>query len=99
MNDKYNLIDNDGYKYYTKINGLCYDNGYPHRFHKNNIYTIENIKYYIDKNNITAKLLSSEYINSKSLLDFECKCGNIFHKSWSKFQSGQIRCKDRKSVV
>ena len=92
MSEKYYLIDTNGYLYYTKLNGLCYDNGTPQPFHKNNIFTIENIKHYIYLNNIDCELISGEYVDAHSLLQFKCKCGEIFNKSWSKFISGQTRC-------
>lgn len=92
MKDKYNLIDSEGYKYYTSLQGLCYNNGLPRAFHKDNIYSIENIKHYIIKNNIKAELLSTEYDNSRILLDFKCECGTVFCKSWGKFKAGQTRC-------
>ena len=37
------------------------------------------------KNNSTAKLLSTEYVNTHAKLSFECACGNQFTTSWHDF--------------
>lgn len=49
----------------------------------------------IDYINFTGcEYISGEYINNKSILNIKCRCGNIFNKSFSKFKSGQDRCRE-----
>lgn len=40
-----------------------------------------------------ATLLSTEYINNKSLLRFRCKCGNTFERSYNNLLRGCCVCK------
>ena len=36
-----------------------------------------------------SELLSTEYVNSQTPLQFKCKCGNIFERSFSKYHSAK----------
>lgn len=55
--------------------------------------TIEEVREVIEgKNGNGCKLLSTEYVNSNTLLDILCACGESFKKSFSKFQQGQKQC-------
>lgn len=51
--------------------------------HKNNPYSIQNIQSYLDRNSTNAKILSDVYTNNSEKLKFQCKCGEIFYRSWS----------------
>lgn len=52
-------------------------------------------KYIIDKINSTGcKYIDGEYVNSRSLLTIQCRCGKIFKKDYSKFSAGADRCPD-----
>ena len=49
------------------------------------------VKKYIESNE--AKLLSNEYINAKTKLDIQCKCGRKFKADFDKINSrGKVRC-------
>lgn len=90
---KVNCIDNLGYKYYidleTIINYTTID-----KMSKYNPYTIDNINYYIRLNKIETKLVSTEYVNTDSKLEFECKCGERFFVSLHHFMGmNQQYCK------
>ena len=61
---------------------------------EDNTYTIEDVKKYIENNNINVELLSNEYVSVYKPLCFKCSCGEIFYCSFDKFKnSGQTRCK------
>jgi hypothetical protein len=47
---KYDWIDKEGYKYYTSFEKI--KNGVIRRYYKSNPYTIDNIRHYLDINNI-----------------------------------------------
>lgn len=89
---KYNLIDKDGYKYYVLIESILYHDKYPWKFHKNNPYTIDNIKNYIKLNCNDIELLSNNYIDNRTKMKFKCKCGCIFERTWMQVQKGTYYC-------
>lgn len=69
------------------------------RFNKNNPFTIENMKNFIEKNNIPLNICF-EKLNSKielrnDYLPCECiECGNIFYATWSQITlNKRYRCK------
>lgn len=84
-------IDADGYIVYPVLYRL-YDGKKPLRFHKSNPDTIDNIKHYVEINNINTKLCSDNFIGAKSKLLFECACGNLYETSWSNFESKNKHC-------
>lgn len=48
------------------------------------------------KNKVSQKgctLISENYYNNSQKLLIRCKCGNIFERSFAKFNSGQVNCK------
>jgi hypothetical protein len=52
-------------------------------------------EYIIDKINSTGcKYISGEYVNSRSLLTIQCRCGKIFKKDYCNFSAGADRCPD-----
>ena len=54
----------------------------------------EEIRDYINgENGNGCTLLSTEYINEKTPLLIRCACGEVFEKSFTKFQQGQKQCK------
>lgn len=61
--------------------------------------TYEHVKEYVEKDSNSGCLLISEnYENSyTSKLIFQCKCGNIFERTYDAFRSGQIMCNNCKS--
>lgn len=75
-------IDSNGYRVFPTIKHLK-ANKNPRPFFKNNPYTIDNIKLYLNKHNPTIELLSNEYISSDTKLQCRCKIdGFIWYMSW-----------------
>ena len=56
--------------------------------------TCEFIEKYLEDNDYTCKLISAEYIDCDSKLEFECECGNHFFASWSNIKHMSGMCKD-----
>ena len=82
----------DGYKVLLNSNTFR-KNQYPPIFSSVNPYTIDNIKRYIEINNLDVELLSNKYISSSSPLEFRCaKCGEKFETTFSKIKEGKINC-------
>lgn len=96
LKDRIHIIDDNGYHYYTPLTDLIHKNKRPDKVSLSNIYSIENIKNYIKINNISTRLLSTEYIGSYNKMKWECVCGNIFEESWSKFNQGYNICPECK---
>lgn len=44
--------------------------------------------------NNKTKLISEEYVNSRTPLLFQCQCGNKFERTYEKFQRGRFKCED-----
>lgn len=81
IDKKMSFIDKEGYKYYTtyeKIRNKCDIN----KYHKNNIYTIENIEHYLKINNLPYKYVSGEYMNFRSKLIWEDIIGYKYYCSF-----------------
>lgn len=49
--------------------------------------TIEEVKQYVNKLEPNVMVLSTKYINNRETLEFKCKCGKIFKKSWTNIQT------------
>lgn len=97
---KFNIIDKDGYKYFTsfslirialrnrknnsKNNGLL-------RFDVSNPYTPENISLFLEKENSPLFLINGTFINAHSAnLLFQCKnCGNKWNSNWNNIKNGK----------
>lgn len=96
-----NIIkDQDGYYYNCPLSSIIYKHKIPRKFNTSNPYTIQNIKRYIELNNIKSTLLSESYINNSTPLDFMCDCGRHFKKAWSNYLQGSNQCSYcRKSIV
>lgn len=62
-------------------------------FSNKNPYTIYNINRFLFLNNINAILLSTEYINNSTNLNWKCQCGNNFQVPWNRFLQGQQLCR------
>lgn len=94
-NNKSNLtlLDNDGYLYYQSLNSFL-KNKKPVAITKFNPYVIHNMNKYIEINNISTKLISSEVANIKSdKLEFKCACGVIYKTTWGEFvRDDKHRC-------
>lgn len=82
---KLNLLTEDGYKLRLSIYSLKNMKKIS-VFSVNNIYTIENIKTYIDRNELKCALISDKFTGyGKIDLEFKCGCGEIFIKSLADF--------------
>lgn len=91
LSNGFTAITKDGY--YVKMNsGNLYKNQEPEIFHQCNPYTIDNIKHYIELNNIKSELLSSEYNGNTNKMLWKCSCGKKFKKSWNNFYGGSHCC-------
>ena len=60
--------------------------------HNKYAYTYEQVKKIISKKGCT--LISENYYNSSKKLLIRCKCGNVFERSFAKFNLGQINCRE-----
>jgi len=71
----------------------CSECGYKMRS-KNRIgFKYEDVKKYIEiESESGCKLISEQYIDSKTKLKIQCKCGNIFYKSLSAFKNQKKQC-------
>ena len=81
-NNKYILMDNNGYKY--SIHEKNYKKRNPRMTDTTNPYSIYNIKKWLKDNNKEMSLLSCKYISNSDKMVWKCKCGKIFEASWSK---------------
>lgn len=84
----------EGYRFLTTYHQLKLGIKKKPIFHTYNPYTIENIKRYINNNEIECELLSEHYKgNNTHKLNFKCKCGNVFSVVWNEFYtSGKTQC-------
>lgn len=91
-NDKVLCLNEDGYKVMACPIGIIKRNDSPDIFSKYNPYTIENIKLWILNHNLTCQLISTEYVNSRSKLEFKCECGKSFFTTTSELYNGKKYC-------
>lgn len=91
---KFDIIDNEGYKYSILFKEYMQYNTRLDKFSSYNPHTIENIKLWLKINGYTNKLLSTEYKHSNDRLVFTCKdCRNPYKSTFLKFrQENHIRC-------
>ena len=81
---KTSITDIEGYFYKPSLLSLL--NGHiPDKFHKNNPYTIQNIKLWAKINNKPLKLISEIYEGANKNLKWQCLkegCREEFEASW-----------------
>ena len=82
-------LDKDGYKVLVDFQRMQRGASVA-PIHISNPYTIQNIKYYVEKNKIKCELLSNKYNGSGGILEFKCHCGNHFKTSWDSFYNNNI---------
>lgn len=91
-NTRLDIIDNEGYKYQTTYKNMINSNTIKVNrllpYHKSNPYTIENIKLWVSKNDNKYKLLSTEYKDAKTKLQWECPFGHKFDSDLDHFMQG-----------
>lgn len=87
--------DRHGYKYKTSIPNLLHG-GSLLRFHKLNPFTIENMKIFLQLNNVPVDLLENNNRPTEvrtDYLHFTCaECKNTFLATWGQVMYGRIRC-------
>ncbi len=88
------IKDYDGYLYFVSYRDLA-DNAKRKRvlekFYPTNPFTIHNIHLWLKLNNIPYKLLSTEYIDNSTYLQWQCLkpgCGEKFEAIWANLQFG-----------
>ena len=94
INYKLTLKDSEGYYLSIAFNNL-YHGKTPMRFHKQNPYTIQNIKLWCILNNKPFELMSDVYVNAITNLQWQCLkdgCREIFEATWNAIMSGQNNC-------
>lgn len=80
--EKLTIVDNNGYIFYMTMHNFIQSSKVV-QFNSNNPYTIENIKTWTKNNNYNIELLSQEFINSTTDLEWKCnRCGKLFSRSW-----------------
>ena len=75
----------EGYKVLLSYDKLKQDRK-PQPFYIGNPYTIENIKHFININNLNDELLSHEFKGSNEYLKFKCKNEHIFKMKWKHYK-------------
>jgi hypothetical protein len=84
------LIDEDGYLYSLSTDVLSRGSR-PLVFSSQNPYTVHNIKNWTKLNNKPFELLSLNYINNSTPLEWRCKksnCNETFYAPWNRISSG-----------
>lgn len=90
-NEKY--IDEDGYLYPKYKNDMTVEKKYHWAFSSHNPYTINNIRKYIENNNISTELISTEFKTvRRNNLIFKCgMCGKLFERTLTRFREGKYK--------
>lgn len=95
-NNKYKLIDKDGYLYNLSSMNLSTTirrGGVFAIFFSYNPYTFENINNYFKVNNIELSLITKNPRNAIEKLEFKClKHNELFSRSWNSVLNGSINC-------
>lgn len=87
VNKKYNIEDNNGYKYYCCLKHI-FAGIFPNIVGKSNPYSIHNIQKWITNNQKSYILISNEFVSAKTHLKLQCEHGHIFFRSWNQLKSG-----------
>lgn len=91
-------LNSEGYKVVISADKLNQGRN-PRAFSKFNPYTIDNINTYLSTHVHGYKLLSKQYKNNSTKLEWKCKYGHIFKMCWGDFYSGKrcARCSGKHS--
>ena len=84
--------DLEGYYYMMSFYNLCFQKNNPQKFQPSNLYTIQNIKLFIELNNLNFKLLNTVYKNNSNKLVLQDNEGYFYEISLNNF----ITCKNSK---
>lgn len=79
------IIDKEGYKYILNSTNVQKDT-MPLLFDKTNPYIIDNIKKFIQNNELSVCYIDGEYENAKSSMTWRCECGNYFQGTLSQLK-------------
>lgn len=60
--------------------------------------TIQDVILYV-KENSECKLLSTTYVNARTKLLFECKCGKKFERTFDNFKRKKLLCVNRVLIL
>lgn len=93
------FLNQDGYYIYVPKDRFNLNKGQSTIFNTCNPMIIDNIKKYIQINNIDAELLSNKYISHNSKLKFKCSCGQHFQSTLHNFINGNSSCSNCKNKV
>ncbi|MCK9330288.1 MAG: hypothetical protein M0Q94_10480 [Candidatus Cloacimonetes bacterium] len=85
------LIDNDNYKYKVEYGVILRSRGRNlklNRFFRNNIYTLNNIKNYLEIENKLFSLVSTEFTKAIDDLEWDCPIHGEFRVCWNSIKNG-----------
>lgn len=88
--EKLPALNSEGYKVWICVDKLK-SGKRPDSFSKFNPWTTENIKRYLKKIGSNYKIISVDYKNNYSKLEWKCDKGHLYLTSWREFQQGN-RC-------
>lgn len=92
--DYIEVEDKEGYKGKMCVATLMKGSSF-NRYHKNNPYSIYNLKHFLKANKADCKLLSSQYLGDKQMAKLKCSCGNEYQTSFSHLiHSKKFRCNE-----
>lgn len=92
VNKKYNIIDNNGYKYFCCLKHI-FANKFPNIVGNSNPYSFYNIQRWIVNNHKTYTLLSNEFVSVREPLKLKCENGHIFYRNWNQLKNG-LSCRE-----
>ncbi len=83
---KINLIDTEGYKYFTSYDQIHSNiklGSKLEKIGKTNPYAMENLQLYIQKQGSNTKVIDTQYYSTKSLINLVCgNCGNTYKDTY-----------------
>jgi hypothetical protein len=89
---KLDLICENNHNFWMNFNVIKNNNRWCPHCTKNKKLTIEDIEKHIKQIHPNAKLISTEYINSKEKLKFICEKGHEFEICWNSIQNHKCWC-------
>lgn len=85
------LMDNDNYKYKVEYGVILRSKGRSlklNRFFRNNIYTLDNIRNYLEIENKLFSLISTECTKAIDDLEWHCPIHGEFYACWNSIKNG-----------
>lgn len=98
------IIDKDGYKYRIMWSELSKNSNKFKPITYSNIYSIENIKRYLNLNKINLEIISTEFKTVSDPLRFKCPiCENIFEFPWCRIKTRKYlmcdKCMEKNKIT